>query len=110
MPYLFGEPVAAEGPAGSVLFLHPLVPHCSATNGSPERRRLLIFEYRAADAFPIYNGSQIVSSEACAHHLRGERARFARFGGPPPAIYLPQGSPKSLFQLQQASRLQLQRT
>jgi phytanoyl-CoA hydroxylase len=103
-----GEPVTIEGKAGSVLFLHPLSPHCSATNTSPDQRRVLIFEYRAADAFPIYNGSQIVGSEACAHHLRGERALFARFGGPPPAIYLPQGSPQSLFEIQHASRRHLQ--
>ena len=106
----FGEPVSVQGPAGSVLLLHPLAPHRSAVNVSARGRRMLIFEYRAADAFPIYNGSQIVSSESCAHHLRGERARFARFGGPPPAIYLPHGRPKSLFQLQDESRHQLELT
>jgi phytanoyl-CoA hydroxylase len=100
----YGTPVAVECRAGSVLFLHPLTPHFSVANGSNNQRRLLIFEYRAADAFPIYNGSQIVASEACAHHLRGTPARFARFGGPPPAIYRPHGSPRSLFQLQEDSR------
>jgi ectoine hydroxylase-related dioxygenase (phytanoyl-CoA dioxygenase family) len=99
-----GTPVAVECRAGSVLFLHPLAPHFSVANGSNKQRRLLIFEYRAADAFAIFNGNQIVGSEACAHHLHGMPARFARFGGPPPAIYRPRGSPRSLFELQEEAR------
>ncbi|HZF93807.1 MAG TPA: phytanoyl-CoA dioxygenase family protein [Allosphingosinicella sp.] len=94
-------PVAIEAPAGTVLLLHPLTPHQSSPNASDRWRRLLIFEYRAADAFPIFNGAQIADVEACTHHLCGEKARHARFGGPPPAIYLPNKKARSLFDLQQ---------
>ncbi|MEC4016373.1 phytanoyl-CoA dioxygenase family protein [Streptomyces sp. H27-D2] len=99
-----GAPVAVEGTAGSAILLHPLTPHRSAQNRSPARRRALIYQYRAADAFPIYTGKHLVAMEDCAHHIRGERASVARFGGPCPVIYRPHGSPKSLYQLQESSR------
>ncbi|MEO3974847.1 phytanoyl-CoA dioxygenase family protein [Streptomyces sp. CAU 1734] len=99
-----GAPVAVEGKAGSAIFLHPLTPHRSAENRSPQRRRALIYQYRAADAFPIYTGKHVVAVEECAHHIRGERSSVARFGGPAPVIHRPEGDPKSLYQLQEMSR------
>ncbi|MCM2447763.1 phytanoyl-CoA dioxygenase family protein [Rahnella sp. CG8] len=101
---IYGRPVSLAAPAGSVIFLHPFTPHRSAPNTSDAPRSTLIFEYRATDAFPLYTGSQLISMEACAHHLRGERKKTARFGGPAPDIYTPKDIPKSLYELQDASR------
>jgi phytanoyl-CoA hydroxylase len=101
----FGRPIALEAPAGSVIFMHCLTPHASLPNRSEKPRRTLIFEYRAADSFPIYYGEKTVVDESFGHHLRGEPARFARFGGPPP--YVPKIKPKSLFQLQAETREKL---
>ncbi|MCF1450498.1 phytanoyl-CoA dioxygenase family protein [Agrobacterium vitis] len=106
-PASVGEPIPMEGGAGTVVMLHPLAPHYSAANISAKPRRLLIFEYRAADAFPIFNGEQVLHVESVTHHLCGEPAKFARFGGPAPAIWRPQGLPRSLFELQASSRKQL---
>ena len=52
----FGNPVPLEAPAGSVIFMHCVTPHSSKPNRSENPRRTLIYEYRAADAFPIYFG------------------------------------------------------
>src|ERR1051325_2598455 len=77
----FGKPVPLSAAAGSVIFMHCLTPHASLPNRSDKGRRTLIFEYRAADSFPIYYGEKIVMDESHTHHLRGKPARFARFGG-----------------------------
>jgi ectoine hydroxylase-related dioxygenase (phytanoyl-CoA dioxygenase family) len=100
-------PVTLEGPAGTAIFVHPLTPHRSLENRSSSSRRVLIYQYRAADAFPIYNGRQIVWCEQRAHHLTGEVARFARFGGVAPAIYFPANPARSIFELQASSRTKL---
>jgi ectoine hydroxylase-related dioxygenase (phytanoyl-CoA dioxygenase family) len=103
----FGKPVPLSAAAGSVIFMHCLTPHASLPNRSDKGRRTLIFEYRAADSFPIYYGEKIVMDESHTHHLRGKPARFARFGGPPP--YIPQLSPqtKSLYQLQAETKARM---
>ncbi|MBS9440219.1 hypothetical protein EAE89_00240 [Photorhabdus heterorhabditis] len=99
----YGHPVTLAAKAGSTIFLHPFTPHRSAPNVSEQPRKTLIFEYRAADAFPIYTGSQLVSMESYVHHLHGNPATYARFGGPSPAIYTPKNIPKSLYELQEVS-------
>ncbi|MSR65528.1 MAG: phytanoyl-CoA dioxygenase family protein [Verrucomicrobiae bacterium] len=96
----FGRPVPLAAPAGSAIFMHCLTPHASLPNRSDKSRRTLIFEYRAGDSFPIYSGPQTVASESLVHHLRGEPARFARFGGPRPYVPLVRKQTKSLYQLQ----------
>ncbi len=100
----FGKPLALEAPAGSAIFMHCITPHSSLPNRSDKARRTLIFEYRAADSFPIYCGLKTVDDEALVHHLRGKPAQFARFGGPPP--YVPQmpKTVKSLYQLQEKTK------
>ena len=45
--------VSLEGPAGSVSFHHVRTMHGSALNRSENPRRLLLFSYAAADAWPI---------------------------------------------------------
>ena len=86
--------------------MHCIMPHSSLPNLSDKPRRTLIFEYRAADAFPIYFGTYVHQLEAYAHHLRGERSRFARFGEPAPMIPDIPGSAqkKSLYTLQEEAR------
>jgi phytanoyl-CoA hydroxylase len=99
----FGKPIPLAAPAGSVIFMHCLTPHSSLPNKSPHPRRTLIYEYRAADSFPIYYGPNVVKSEARVHHLRGQPASTARFGGPPPII--PRVTEmKSLYEMQRAAK------
>lgn len=102
----FGDPVALPAPAGSVIFMHCILPHSSLPNRSERPRRTLIFEYRAGDTFPIYFGSYIHEMEALTHTLRGQRARYARTGGPPPMIPDIPGNAqmKSLYTLQAEAR------
>jgi hypothetical protein len=66
--------------------MHCLTPHSSLPNRSEHPRRTLIFEYRAADAMPIYYGEMAVIAERDARPIRGKPAQFARLGGPPPLI------------------------
>ncbi len=46
--------VPALGPAGSVVFHHTMTAHGSALNRSDADRRLLFYEYAAADAWPLF--------------------------------------------------------
>jgi ectoine hydroxylase-related dioxygenase (phytanoyl-CoA dioxygenase family) len=99
----FGRAVALPAPAGSVIFMHAMVPHSSLPNRSDRGRRTLIFEYRAADAFPIFVAGYSDQLEDNRPQLRGQAARFARFGGPSPMI--PQmGDFKSLYELQKTAK------
>jgi ectoine hydroxylase-related dioxygenase (phytanoyl-CoA dioxygenase family) len=95
----FGKPRNLAAPAGSVIFMHCITPHASLPNHSSRPRRTLIYEYRANDAFPIYYGEMTNLAEAKFRAIRGEPARCARFGGPPPVI--PNvGKYTSLYELQ----------
>lgn len=49
----FGEAVKLTGRAGSITIHHARTIHGSATNTSGKPRRLLLHQYRAADAWPI---------------------------------------------------------
>jgi phytanoyl-CoA hydroxylase len=103
----YGEPVSLEAPAGSVIFMHCLTPHSSLPNRSSQPRRTLIFEYRAADAYPIYHSTQLVEGEKLTRQVRGERSRYARFGGPPAAIpFMPQEF-INLYQIQEKTKAKL---
>lgn len=101
--------VPLEGPAGSVIFMHAMTPHSSLPNRSPFPRRTLIFEYRAADSFPIYFSPRVANSERYTHQLRGQPARFARLGGPPPLMPALLEDDKSLYQLQEETKKRLKR-
>lgn len=103
----FGRPIALAAPAGSAIFMHCITPHASLPNRSSKARRTLIFEYRASDSFPIYCGPKTVDDEALVHQLRGKPAQFARFGGPSPYVpSMPKGV-KSLYQLQENTKVEL---
>ena len=102
----FGRPVSLPAPAGSVIFMHCILPHSSLPNRSAHARRTLIFEYRAADSFPIYYGDQTAIAESKLRLVRGKPAQFARCSGPPPLI--PRiNTYQSLYQLQDESRAKL---
>jgi phytanoyl-CoA hydroxylase len=103
----FGKPVSLAAPAGSAIFMHCVTPHSSLPNRSPRPRRTLIFEYRAADSYPIYYGEMTTVAESKLRPLRGRPAPFARFGGPAPLI--PDvGRYASLYELQAQAKAKLQ--
>ncbi len=49
----FSKAIALTGPAGSITVHHVRAVHGSATNASDRDRRLLLFQFRAADAWPL---------------------------------------------------------
>ena len=49
----YATAVALTGPAGSITIHHARTVHGSATNTSGKPRRLLLHQYRAADAWPL---------------------------------------------------------
>ena len=102
----FGQPLPLAAPSGSAILLHGLTPHASLPNLSDEPRRTLIYEFQAADCYPIYFG-EMTSHSAYINiqMLRGKPARFARFGGPAPLIPSYTGLWKSLYQLQEEAKL-----
>lgn len=99
-----GTPVPLPAPGGSVIFMHALTPHSSLPNRSPQPRRTLIFEYRAADAFPIEFDNQLTKTNQSSVMLRGERPRFARLGKIAPLIPVFPEAVSSLYDLQMKSR------
>jgi phytanoyl-CoA hydroxylase len=104
----FGRPISLTATAGSAIFMHCLTPHSSLPNRSPHPRRTLIFQFRAADAFPIWYGPMTAKGEAIYRPIRGGIARFARFDGPPPLV--PYGDNyTSLFELQAQSKAAMAR-
>ncbi len=54
----FSKAVKLTGPAGSVTIHHARAIHGSATNTSGKPRRLLLHQYRAADAWPLMAAGQ----------------------------------------------------
>lgn len=97
--------IPLEGKAGSVIFMHAMMPHASLTNTSDRPRRTLILSYRAADAFPVYCGEMTAKSEMYTRLVRGQAAAFARFGMPDrfPIPRYPKTT-ASLYELQALSR------
>jgi len=73
--------VPIEAPAGSVVFIHPLLLHYSAPNQSDKYRRSFFAAYRAADAYPIYYGPHASHNEPGVKLLRGESSDTARVEG-----------------------------
>ncbi len=99
----FGKSVPLAAPAGSVIFMHCITPHSSLPNRSQHGRRTLIYEYRAADSFPIYFSEMTMVAEAKFRLVRGRPATHARLAGPAPLI--PRvGKFASLYELQQKAK------
>ncbi|MFE1172486.1 phytanoyl-CoA dioxygenase family protein [Streptomyces sp. NPDC058773] len=97
--------VDCEGPAGSVVFLHPLVAHSSEKNLSDRYRRVFIPAYRAADAFPIYYGPHAAHNEPNAKLLRGKPAKAARCEGGAWPLPIAAAEFNSLYQIQEGAHL-----
>jgi len=100
--------VFLEGPAGTALFMHGMMPHSSAPNKSRKARRTLILSYRAADAFPIYVGQTTQDTEVNVRLVRGEQPMTARFGMSAFPIPRFPRKTKSLYELQELSRKELE--
>ncbi|MBO0655679.1 phytanoyl-CoA dioxygenase family protein [Streptomyces triculaminicus] len=97
--------VDCEGPAGSVVFLHPLVIHSSEKNLSDMYRRVFIPAYRAADAFPIYYGPHAAHNEPGAKLLRGAPAKTARSEGGEWRLPIAAAEFNSLYEIQEGSHV-----
>lgn len=96
--------VSISGKAGTAIFMHGLAPHASAPNASTRNRRTLILSYRAADAYPIYNGPMTQKHDLHARLVRGERPSMARFNLARFPIPQYKDEVASLYDLQQRSR------
>jgi ectoine hydroxylase-related dioxygenase (phytanoyl-CoA dioxygenase family) len=59
----FAKAVPCTGPAGSISIHHARTIHGSAVNTSSRPRRLLLFQYRAADAWPLVGSGQLAWEE-----------------------------------------------
>ena len=80
----FSRAVKLTGPAGSITIHHARTVHGSATNTSGRPRRLLLHQYRAADAWPIMGVPDYAAYRAML--LCGEEMRAAPGAGAgPPA-------------------------
>ena len=60
----FGKAVATVGPAGSMSFHHVRLVHGSAQNTSDRPRTLLLYEYAAADAWPLLGVADLADFDA----------------------------------------------
>lgn len=100
------DPAAAvpmEAPAGSVVFIHPLLLHYSSTNLSDRYRRAFLPAYRAADAYPIHFGAHAGHNEAGVKLLRGQVSETARVEAGTWRLPLAERPFGSLFQLQEGA-------
>ncbi|MEU7134960.1 phytanoyl-CoA dioxygenase family protein [Streptomyces sp. NPDC046261] len=93
------------GPAGSVVFLHPLVVHASEQNRSDRYRRAFIPAYRASDAFPLYYGPHAAHNEPTAKLVRGKVSKTARTEAGDWRLPLAAAEFNSLFEIQEGAHL-----
>ncbi|MFE4669822.1 phytanoyl-CoA dioxygenase family protein [Streptomyces sp. NPDC056716] len=97
------DPTDCEGPAGTIVFIHPLLLHSSEKNLSDTYRRVFIPSYRAADALPIYYGPHAAHNEPNATLVRGTPARTARTQPGTWQLPFAQAEFNSLYQIQEGS-------
>ncbi|MFG2311834.1 phytanoyl-CoA dioxygenase family protein [Streptomyces sp. NPDC048566] len=95
--------VSLEAPAGSVVFIHPLLLHYSSPNRSDRYRRAFLPAYRAADAFPIHFGPHAGHNESGVRLLRGAVSDTARVEAGAWRLPLAERPFGSLFQLQEGA-------
>ena len=84
----FGDAVTLTGPAGSITIHHARAIHGSATNMSGKPRRLLLHQYRAADAWPLLGDDQ-AWKEFRGNLLSGEDTIEPRMADVPVRLPLP---------------------
>lgn len=97
--------VDCEGPAGTVIFVHPLLVHASEKNLSNRYRRAFIPAYRAADSFPIYYGPHSAHNEPNAKLLRGKPAKSARSDRGEWRLPIAEAEFNSLYEIQEGSHV-----
>jgi ectoine hydroxylase-related dioxygenase (phytanoyl-CoA dioxygenase family) len=97
--------VDCEGPAGSVVFIHPLLLHSSEKNLSDLYRRVFIPSYRAADALPIYYGPHAAHNEPTAKLVRGSASRTVRSEAGLWRLPIAEAEFNSLYQVQEGSHV-----
>ena len=95
--------VPMEAPAGSVVFIHPLLLHYSSTNHSDRYRRAFLPAYRAADAYPIHFGAHAGHNEPGVKLLRGRVSDTARVEAGVWRLPFAERPFGSLFQLQEGA-------
>ncbi|MEJ0069284.1 MAG: phytanoyl-CoA dioxygenase family protein [Pseudomonadota bacterium] len=71
--------VPMMGPAGSMTLHHPMLIHGSALNQSDRQRRMLFYEYAAADAWPLIYGVDYPEYES--RMVCGQSTNLVRFDG-----------------------------
>jgi phytanoyl-CoA hydroxylase len=97
--------VAIEAPAGSAIFIHPLLLHYSSPNRSERYRRAFLPAYRAADAYPIHFGPHAGHNEAGVKLLRGKVSDMARVEAGAWRLPFAERPFGSLFQLQEGAHV-----
>lgn len=97
--------VDCAGPAGSVVFIHPLLLHSSEVNRSGRYRRVFIPSYRAADALPIYYGPHAAHNEPTAKLVRGSASRIVRSEAGRWRLPIAAAEFNSLYQVQEGSHV-----
>lgn len=97
--------VDCEGPAGSVVFIHPLLLHSSEKNLSDMYRRVFIPSYRAADALPVYYGPHAAHNEPTAKLVRGSASRTVRSEAGQWRLPIAAAEFNSLYQVQEGSHV-----
>ena len=81
----------AVGPAGTVTLHHPFTVHGSGHNRSDALRRILFYEYAAADAWPLFYGVDWPEYES--RLVRGKSCNTPRFE--PLPVKMPHPTPAS---------------
>lgn len=100
----FGAAVALTGPAGSITIHHARTVHGSATNTSGRPRRLLLHQYRAADAWPLMAVPQGYD-DYCGKLLCGEETIEPRMVALPVRLPLPPATNQgSIYENQRSMR------
>jgi ectoine hydroxylase-related dioxygenase (phytanoyl-CoA dioxygenase family) len=86
--------VALTGPAGAISVHHVRLVHGSTENRSNRPRRLLLFSYAAADAWPLLGARGLVSADMAefdSRMLRGRPTLAPRLAAVPVRLPLPAG-------------------
>jgi phytanoyl-CoA hydroxylase len=83
----FSRAVALTAPAGSMSFHHVRLVHGSAQNTSDRSRQLLLYEYAAADAWPLMGVKDF--AEFNSRMVSGEPGIVPRFADTPVRMPLP---------------------
>jgi len=101
LPY--DKAVAVTGKAGSASFHHVRLVHGSAQNTSSKPRQLLLYECRAADAWPLVNFTNLDEYDSCM--LCGESTIEPRLEKVPVRMPLPPAlNPGSIYENQTSAQ------